>query len=159
MPKPKRPPPSPLHIIVDTREQCPYSFEYASGEPFAVERRKLPAGDYSLAGYESRIAIERKSHVDAYGSLGKSRARFKREILKLATYDYAAIIIECSLRSFLEQPPRCMLRPQAAISSLISWDIRFGVRVVFAGSRDLAEAYTFRILQKYLKACDNSVKG
>jgi len=133
-------------IVVDTREQTPYTFaEYG----VAVERRKLDSGDYSIAGHEDQIAIERKTHVDAFGSLGKGRARFKREILRLNEYKYAAIIIECSLRSFLEPPLNSMMSPVAAIRTLISWDIRYGVRVVFAGSRDLGEAYTLRILEKF----------
>lgn len=40
-------------IVIDTREQQPYAFGCAS------ERRKLDAGDYSVAGCESQIAVER----------------------------------------------------------------------------------------------------
>lgn len=146
-------------IVVDTREQNPYSFEWVKDVSPAdtVERRKLDAGDYSLAGHEHEIAIERKTHADAYGCLGRGRARFKREIERLARYRYAAIVIECDLRSFLDQPPNSALNPKAAINTLISWDVRFGVRTIFAGSRQFAEVYVYRILQRFDAACARAV--
>lgn len=49
-------------IVVDTREQRPYSFDEA--RVGGVVHAALPAGDYSLLGQETRIAIERKSLAD-----------------------------------------------------------------------------------------------
>lgn len=140
-----------FRIVVDTREQTPYTFAWC-GDGIVTVRKKLYAGDYSIEGHEDVVAVERKTHADAYGSLGRGRARFHREIDKLANYQYAAIVIECDLRTFLEPPPDSMLSPKAAINTLISWDVRFGVRPVFAGNRKLAEVYAYRILQKFHKA-------
>jgi len=137
-------------IVVDTQEQTPYTFEYYG---VTTESRKLKSGDYSVAGYEDQVSVERKTHSDAFGSLGKGRARFKREMIRLSEYRYAAIIIECNLSSFLERPPCSSMNPIAAINSLISFDIKYGVRAIFAGSRGLAEAYTFRLLQKFYSYC------
>ena len=47
-----------FRIIVDTREQAEYTFDCS------VLRRKLDAGDYSVQGYEHRVAVERKSLAD-----------------------------------------------------------------------------------------------
>jgi hypothetical protein len=42
-------------------EQIPYSFKSFSKWFAAIERKKLPAGDYSIGGLENRVAVERKS--------------------------------------------------------------------------------------------------
>ncbi len=138
-----------MTIVVDTREQTPYTFSMFDGGKVEIVRKKLDAGDYSLAGHEHEIAIERKTHADAYHCLGKGRKRFRCEIDRLLGHKYAAIIIECSLQKFIEPPPNSMLNPSAAVNTLISWDIRFGVRAIFASSRDLAETYVYRMLQKF----------
>jgi DNA excision repair protein ERCC-4 len=45
-------------VVVDTREQEPYGFD---SESIASIRKALPAGDYSIEGFETRVAVERKS--------------------------------------------------------------------------------------------------
>lgn len=62
-----------------------------------VERATLREGDYSARGLEGRVAIERKSVSDLVGSLTHGRERFVRELERLATYDFKAIVIEGSL--------------------------------------------------------------
>ena len=44
-------------VVIDTREQEPYGFNPDLVRPL---RRALPAGDYSVAGLEETIAVERK---------------------------------------------------------------------------------------------------
>ena len=46
-----------MNIIIDTREQNPYTFEKYN---VTIERAVLPVGDYSLPGFEDHVAIERK---------------------------------------------------------------------------------------------------
>jgi len=64
----------PFTIICDSREQLPYEFsgmEWGAGETCVVPTvvRGLAQGDYSIQGLEDRIAIERKSLDDLYGSV------------------------------------------------------------------------------------------
>lgn len=131
-------------VVIDSREQYPYKFRYSIV-------KGLEAGDYSIEGLENRIAVERKSKQDAYASLGTGRARFERELKRLSHYEYAAIVIECDLLSFLEAPPFTTMNPKAAINSLISWSIKYGVHVFFASDRRYAKAITYRILEKFFK--------
>lgn len=94
-------------IVVDTREQLPYTFDGLHTDRSApggrrrivVDRRiaTLQQGDYSLVGHESRVAVERKSLADLFGTLGQGRERFQRELLRLAGLDRAAIVVESSL--------------------------------------------------------------
>ena len=43
-------------IVVDTREQEPYAFD---PKRVIVTRKALPAGDYSVEGYEDSVAVIR----------------------------------------------------------------------------------------------------
>jgi len=131
-------------IVIDTREQLPYRFERSVV-------KKLDQGDYSIEGLEHLVAVERKSKVDAYGTIGRGRERFERELERLAHLEYAAIVIECSLPDFLEPPPQSRLHPRAAVCSLLAWSVKYGVHVFFAGDRRHAQAVTFKLLEKFHK--------
>jgi ERCC4-type nuclease len=131
-------------IAVDTREQTPYAF------PGAVTKT-LPTGDYSIVGLEDRVTVERKSKADAYGSLGHGRARFRREVERLAGFDYAAIVIEDTVPGFLQRPAHSKMNPRSAIGSLLAWSVRYRVPVFFAGDRDHAQALTHKLLEMYYR--------
>jgi DNA excision repair protein ERCC-4 len=64
-----------MRIVVDSREQAPFLFEGYGAE---VAQGTLTAGDYSLAGLESLVAVERKSLSDLVACLGRERDRFER---------------------------------------------------------------------------------
>jgi ERCC4-type nuclease len=130
-------------VVVDSREQQPYPFT-----PSVV--RALPAGDYSVAGLEDRIAIERKSKADAYHSLGYERGRFEREVQRLAGYDYAAIVVESGLPDFRRPPPFSRLSPQSAVCSLLGWSVKYRIPVFFCGDRDHGYATTWHLLMKFV---------
>jgi hypothetical protein len=92
--------PCPFMIIVDTREQKPFEFRGIDDHrghvlEVATTRRKLDAGDYSILGLEQEIAVERKTKPDMYGTAGKGRDRFEREIELLAAMAAPAIVIQC----------------------------------------------------------------
>ena len=129
-------------VVVDSREQFPYEF------PRAIVKA-LPAGDYAVLGLEERAAVERKTQTDAYSSLGGGRARFEREVERLSKYDFAAIVVECSLPEFLNPPPFSRLHPRSAIGTLLAWNVKYGVSVIFAGDRAHGEAVTWKLLEKF----------
>ena len=80
-----------LPIVRDSREQAPFTF---SGLPVEVSVGALEAGDYSLHGFERRVAVERKELGDLVGCLGTDRERFQRELARLRGYDCAAVVVE-----------------------------------------------------------------
>ena len=59
-----------MKIIIDTREQTPWSFP----DGVLIERGTLATGDYTLAGLENIVAVERKSLADFISCCGKSGA-------------------------------------------------------------------------------------
>jgi ERCC4-type nuclease len=134
-------------IAVDTREQRPYRFQRAVV-------KTLLTGDYSIVGLEERVAIERKTKEDAYSSLGRGRARFARELARLARFDYAAIVIESSLPEFLSAPAFSRMNPKAAIRSIVAWSVRYRIGVFFAGDRPHGNALTLQLLEKYWRYHD-----
>lgn len=134
-------------IIIDSREQKPYSF---GGYTCGVKRAGLKTGDYSIEGYESVICVERKSKEDLYSSLGNGRARFEKEFQRMSEYEYRALVIEATLQDLMIPPDFSGMAASSVINSVISWGIRYGVQNYFAGSRILGECLTYRILEKFL---------
>lgn len=152
-----------LPVKADTREQSPYTFEGigwdkadggGSGKSLTIEtvRGTLTSGDYSLLGYEKRVAIERKSLADWYGTLGKDRDRFERELERLRSYEFAAVVIEASLTEMATKPPpHSELNPKVVYRTFVSWSVRYPVKFVPCDGRRMAEITTFRLLERFLK--------
>ena len=137
-------------IIIDTREQRPYTFQNIKPEPPETIRQGLTTGDYSLAGLESCICVERKSMSDLFGSVGTGRVRFEREMERMASYNYACIIIEAEIQQWFNNPPmRSKMSSKAVFRSLIAFSQRYGVHVWPAWDRGAGEKFCYIILKRY----------
>lgn len=133
-----------IEVVIDTREQRPYVFPRA-------RVATLKTGDYSIVGFEDRIAIERKSLEDLFGSLGGGRERFEREFERMAGLEYAALVVESSLPRILEGAPHSpRMSPIAVAATLASWSIRYGVHVWLASDRPHGNAITLRLLKFWM---------
>jgi ERCC4-type nuclease len=132
-----------LIIAIDTREKTPYEFKNS-------ETKLLPTGDYSIVGYEDCITIERKTKADAYSSLGKNRDRFRRELERMLDFDYACIIVESSMDSFVKPPKYSKLNPKVALHTLLAWRIKYRIDIQFAPNRKWGKYLTYYTLEKYL---------
>jgi ERCC4-type nuclease len=132
----------PITVAIDTREQRPYAFS-------RFEVKTLKSGDYSIVGWEDRIAIERKTKEDAYACLGRGRRRFEREMARLSRMDYAALVVESTLEDFLKAPAFSQMNPRAAANSLLGWSVKYNVCVHWAGNRRFGNALTRQLLEKY----------
>lgn len=135
-------------LVVDSREQRPYGFDATR---VRTVRAALPAGDYSLAEYEQRVAVERKTLNDLVTTVIHDRERFKAELEKLATYDAACIVAEADLRDLLEQRYHGRAHPNSVVGSLIAIAVDFRIPVFFCGDRDAAERFTQGYLLRYWK--------
>jgi len=134
----------PFVIAIDSREKLAY--------PFTAQTVKaLDAGDYSIVGLEDRVAVERKRPAELFTCAGRERARFERELERLARFDYAALVIEGNVADLAVPSAFSRVNPRAVMNSLISWSVQYGIFVYFAGSREYARAITYRILEKFLK--------
>lgn len=138
-----------LRIIVDTREQNPYTFPV---DGITTIRRKLDAGDYSLEGYENRVAVERKSLDDFVSTVIRHRRRFHKELRILQQIDTACVIVEAGLDDVLMGRFTSGAHPHSVFGAMISIIIDFGIPVFFCADRQIAcrfvEAYLRRFQDK-----------
>jgi DNA excision repair protein ERCC-4 len=137
-----------LKIVCDSREQCPFTF---AGFPAVVTVAGLEAGDYSLAGFERRVAVERKSLPDLLACLGVERPRFARELARLRGFDSAAVVCESPAAALRSGSYRAKLNPEAAWQSVLAFSMRFRIPFFWAENRADAEAVTFNFLRHYAR--------
>ena len=152
----------PFAVLVDSREQLPYSFAGLRADacdhyrPLVVELRgaTLSEGDYSVEGLQGRVAVERKSAADLFGTIGQGRERFIRELERLNGLDVAAVVVEAEWSEIFTRPPEhSQLPPKVVLRSCLTWQQRFPhVHWVFCPGRAFAERVTFRILERAWKA-------
>ncbi len=133
-----------MKIIVDTREQMPWSFP----PEVEVVRRALPAGDYAVAGFEDAAVVERKSLPDLIQSLTWGRPRFERELERLRPVPHRFIIIEGSLTDIVLGNYRSKANPASLLGSICALMVDFGIPFLFAGSRVAAAALCLKLLSK-----------
>ncbi len=135
-----------ITILVDSREQRPYLFERY---PVDVVRGALATGDYSIPGGEALVAIERKELSDLMNCLTHDRARFTRELQRLTTFHFGAVIVEASAEDVSHGRYRSAMTPAAAVASICALWGRFKIPFVFAGDRTEAERLTFQVLRRF----------
>jgi ERCC4-type nuclease len=134
-----------MTIIVDTREQRPWMF----GGALRIERATLPAGDYSIAGFETSVAIERKSLEDFVQSITWERSRFLRECERLRSYELKTILVEAGAPDVWAHRYRSKTAPRAVIASALAIEQDYGISTTWAGSRDSAERIAAMMLSRY----------
>ena len=138
-----------LRIIIDTRETHAYTFASINPQPVKIYKG-LETGDYSLEGFESEITIERKTLADLFGSTGTGRERFEREFIRMKNFDYAAVVIEAGLDDiFINPPEHSSMSRKSVFRTLISWSIRYGVKIWPCPDRNFAERLTYLILKRW----------
>ena len=140
-----------MRIMIDSREQAPYTFAPPRYEGVTTEVATLSTGDYSLAGLTDHIALERKSLSDLTGTLTSGRERFERELERSRGLDYFALVIECSLGDVKNHDYRSRMTPQSLLQTLAAYSVRYRAHVLWCGSRAGGEYMTYSLLQKYLK--------
>lgn len=126
-------------IVIDTREGEPYSFDPRLA---GAVRRALTAGDYSLAGLEDQVAVERKTLNDFVSTVIHRRRRFREELRKLSRYRAACVVVEADLLDVLGKRYRGEARPEAVVGATLSILLDYGVPVAFCGNRQAACHFT-----------------
>jgi ERCC4-type nuclease len=138
----------PLRIVVDTREQSPYTF--SACPDVEVIRATLETSDYSLLGWEDQIGIERKGSLDELcNCFTQDRRRFEREMQSMKFFERAAVIIEDSFPNAMAGRYRSKLTSNALIESICAFQIRYNVAFCFTGNRLAGERLTYSLLSKF----------
>lgn len=123
-------------VLVDTSEQVPWTFDE---QGITTTRTSLETGDYSLPGYETRVAIERKSLDDWVGTVMRERGRFYRELERLRTFEFSCVIIEGSLRQIMSQNYKSRAEPKSVLGFIAEISVAQRVPVYLGGSRAEAQ--------------------
>ncbi len=117
-------------MLIDTREQRAWEFP---GRETA--RVALAAGDYSLAGYESRLAVERKSLGDWVNTVMHDWLRFRKELNRLSGYEVACVVVEADLADVLAGRYESDAEPAAVLGRANGVFLDHGIPVFFWGAR------------------------
>ena len=133
-----------LKIIADSREQVNNHLTgYWDRKQVPYFTRKLDVGDYSCQiddmTFEKDFAIERKRNIDEIcGNLAGDRDRFEREFLRAkANGTKVFLIIEDATWSDIYlHNYRSKLPPKSLMASLMSWQVRFNITVIFCESEN-----------------------
>lgn len=139
-------------IIIDTREQQPWSFKHHS-----VASKKLDAGDYSLEGFENILAIERKKSVCEIAN-NIVESRFKDALERLGQLKYSFLLLEFDLDKVLNYPigstlpkrlwDKTKITPVFLLKNILDWQLKYNIKVCFCGSSSNAEQLAEYIFRK-----------
>lgn len=139
-------------IIIDTREQQPWSFEH-----FTTAHKKLDTGDYSIEGLEHLLAIERKKSVSEFAN-NITESRFRDVIDRMSKMKYSFLLLEFDLSDVLSYPigstvPKKMwdkikISPAFIIKNLLDLELFHNIQVIYCGGSSDAEAMASHILKK-----------
>lgn len=131
-------------IVVDTRESLPLGFPGSTSQG-------LRTGDYAVKGMEERCAIERKELSDFLACVGRERARFERELERMAAMEYAAVVIEANLSNIVHGTEYSRVRPMSAVNSILAWSVKYRLPFFFAGNRRSCRSMVYHLLHQFWK--------
>jgi len=143
---------SDFNIIIDTREQQAWEFPRHS-----TANKKLDTGDYSLAGMEEVLCIERKKSVSEIAS-NITEKRFEDVLERMTTYKYSYMIFEFSLTDVLMYPqgseiPRhkwkyIRISPNFILKKLSEYMINYNIKIIFGDSPKNAQKIAMALMRR-----------
>lgn len=142
----------PFTIIIDTREQLPWEFGYHS-----TSNKKLDTGDYSIAGFEDVLAIERKRSVSEIAN-NLSEGRFLDVLDRMSKIRYSFILLEFDLNDVLEYPhnsdipkklwSKLRVSGNYILKRLVEIQMKYGIHIIFCGSIENARRTAVSIMKR-----------
>ena len=137
-------------LLQDSREQTPLIFPTLKSIVAS-----LPTGDYSIAGMENEVCLERKSLADFIACVGVERDRFMRECHRLMAYPFRRIII-VGERSDIEQGNyRSKMSAASILATITTIEVRYNIPIIFTESQESAalivETYARYLLRERVK--------
>ena len=138
---------SELTIIIDSREQVNFHISsWLDGKGIKHITRALETGDYSamLDGetFEDEVVIERKANIDEIaGNFTAGRERFEREMIRAKANGIKVFLIieNASWHDIMLHNYHSQLKPQSLIASLLSWQVRYNITVMFCRQDETAQ--------------------
>jgi ERCC4-type nuclease len=117
-------------IVVDTREQNPFSFARFQGWFEGVEKKTLPLGDYSVSGLEDVCVVERKNLSDLVCSFTTvERPIFIQRLRRMSAFPDRLLIITAAMSQVKSRYEYSPANPNQITQSLVA--TLAGLRVPF----------------------------
>lgn len=130
--------------LIDTREPLFQAYDFS---PYPSERIALVTGDYTIKGFESRVAVERKTPDDFAKSIKEDR--FWEEMERARAYQRFALVVECSLADVIAGKYNSRIKPASVVGAAVKIHAAYGVGVVWAGDRQSAAGW----VREWIRVC------
>lgn len=144
-----------ITVIVDTREQQPWGF--ANAEDIETVLNKLDTGDYTIAGLEDILCIERKKSV-AELAKNVTEKRFESELERMSKFPHKFLLLEFDYHHIEIFPKgskiprylhkRLKVKSKFIMKSLSDIQIKYGVHVIPCGNVHYAELVASSIIKR-----------
>ncbi len=146
-------------VVVDSREQTPLTFRRLPSVPGT-----LTTGDYSFAGGEELLSVERKSIPDLVGCCtGDSRERFGRELHRLRGFRFKRLLIVGAKCEVEQHRYRSNVSPNAVLATLSAFEVRYDCPVVWIPDPEEAarqvESWVWWYAREVLKQAETFLQG
>ena len=146
-------------VIVDTREQNPFSFARFRGWFAGIKRKALKVGDYSVVGLEDVCTVERKDLPDLIHSFTSDRAVFVDRLRKMSRYPHRLLVVTAALSEVKSPYGGTSINPNRITQSLIAALAGLGVPFLCVETHELGEeivaSYLYQVhLYHWLEAND-----
>ncbi len=132
----------PWTIAIDTRERKPLKFDHPN------EKVTLATGDYSIVGFEDRVAIERKSLNDLINTLIHNRERFEKELERFRSFQFKCIIVESDLKAVFSEKYRSKAHPMSIVGLFLSLMMDYDIPVLFCSTKPIAAKVALSFLHR-----------
>ena len=129
-------------VVVDTREQNPFSFSRFRGWFAGVKHKALQVGDYSVAGLEDVVTVERKDLPDLIHSFTTDRRVFVNRLRKMSDYPHRLLVVTAALSEVKSPYGGVSIDPNRITQSLIAALTGLGVPFVCAETHELGAEIT-----------------
>jgi ERCC4-type nuclease len=116
-------------VVVDTREQDPFSFARFKGWFAGVERKPLTLGDYSISGLEESCVVERKNLSDLVCSFTVDRPVLIKRLRRMSAFPDRLLVITAAMSQVKSRYEHSPANPNQIAQSLIA--TLAGLRVPF----------------------------
>lgn len=137
--------------ILDTREKPNYRWSFSEylAEDETTEIKKVDTGDYTIAGLENYISIDRKKSVDELvNDFFSDKDRFKRELERAKEIEHFFIVCEFGYNELFKGSRYSKVSPAFLLSVINEVEFHYkNIAFIMAGSAKNAEFLSYRILK------------
>ena len=146
-------------VIVDTREQNPFSFARFRGWFAGIKHKALKVGDYSVAGLEDVVTVERKDLPDLIHSFTSDRPVFVERLRRMSRYPHRLLVVTAALSEVKSSYGGTSINPNRITQSLVATLAGLGVPFLCVETHELGAeivaSYLYQVhLYHWLEAND-----